>query len=91
MGIDTASYRVRHAPLPPALNVGPKSHDRWRVAFDISQRLMALSYEHAVAKALKFEPEFRAMVLVRLAALHGRDLDSRFVPRLLGDVSRRPV
>ncbi|MEO8019724.1 MAG: hypothetical protein ABI769_18085 [Pseudomonadota bacterium] len=69
MGIDTGTYRVRHAPLPPSLNVSAKSHARWLHAFDTAQRFGALSFDGAMKKASTFEPEFRAMVEYRLRAL----------------------
>jgi hypothetical protein len=70
--MDTAIYRVRNAPLPRSLNVSPKSRDRWLIAHDTAQRLMAMSYEYAVRKVQRFDPEYRAMVMLRLAAQHGR-------------------
>lgn len=71
----TSIYRVREAPCPRSLIVSPKSHARWAVAFDTAQRMDALSWDQAVAKARKFEPEFRDMVLVRLAAIRHVPID----------------
>ena len=73
--MDTAAFRVRNAPLPRALNVSPKSLDRWRVAHDVAQRLAALPYDYALTKITKHTPEMRAMIRLRLDAQHFRRAD----------------
>jgi hypothetical protein len=73
--MDTAPFRVRSAPLPPILNVSPKSVDRWRVAHDVANRFVDLPYDRALTQLAKFTPEMRAMVRLRLDAFHGRRAD----------------
>lgn len=75
MVMDTAAYRVRNAPLPRALNLSPRSLDRWRVAHDVAQRLAALPYDYALTKLTKHTAEMRAMIRLRLDAQHGRPAD----------------
>lgn len=73
--MDTAAFRIRDAPLPSALNVGPRSLDRWRVAHDVAQRLAVLPYDYALTKLTKHTPEMRSMIRLRLDAQHGRSAD----------------
>ncbi len=73
--MDTAAYRSINAPLPPALNVSPKSLDRWRVAHGVASRLAVLPYDYALTKLAKHTPEMRALVRLRLDAFHGRRAD----------------
>jgi hypothetical protein len=73
--MDTAPYRGRSAPLPPVLNVSPRSHERWRVAHDVAQRLAVLDYDYALSKLTRHTAEMRAMIRLRLDALHGRRAD----------------
>ena len=75
--MDTAAYRSPNAPLPPVLNVSPKSVDRWRVAHGVASQLMDLGYGYdaALRKLAKHTPEMARMVRLRLDAFHGRRAD----------------
>jgi hypothetical protein len=73
--MDTTAFRSRNAPLPPTLNVSPRSLDRWRVAHDVAQRLAVLDYEFALTKIALYSAEMRPMVRLRLDAQHHRAAD----------------
>ncbi len=73
--MNSATFRVRNAPLPPVLDVSPQSRARWLVAHDVAQRLGELPYDYALTKIAKHTREFGRMVRIRLDAIHGRPSD----------------